>query len=403
LTRGFGVDVVCQQIFSDGDGDTFIFQPSQRLDDIEFSVLHKIGGGRNVTCDSQGSGNVDGRHFTMAVPSNGTNALETTIAMSLYNGTGISPDDGGYCDSLMVAGWVRLGPAVLNVGNTSTSTNGTSGRSLDTAFMTCSPSFKTAMFNITVGTKGRIISSQRTSDFDTNHEPYGSKEAIASLLSQITGMVTPYTPQRFKWHNDSFTTDWPNSYLKIKLNTSDLVDPNAPLPDIPTLIPQISALYKQLFGIILALNSGIFAEATADAATPGFIIITETRIFMSPVMFYISITLLVLQLVTAIAYYVKRPRKFLPRMPLTIASIIAYVSASHAVRDFDRSNSVAHDNAGHDLRYAYGRFKGIDGQTHVGIEKAPLVVPLKSKNPNVKRRRWLWKLRKNGKEPTIWI
>jgi hypothetical protein len=264
--------------------------------------------------------------------------------------------------------------------------------------MTCSPSFKTALFNITVDTRGRIISSKRVSDFDTSHEPYGSKEAIASLLIQITNMVTVYSSYGFSWHNESFTTDWPNSYLKIQLNTSDLVDPNKPLPNVPTLMPPVSALYKQLFGIILALNSGIFAEPAADAVTSGFIITTKTRIFMSPVMFYISISLLALQLVVAIAYYVKRPRKFLPRMPLTIASIIAYVSASHAVHDIDQRG-----NTGHDVRYAYGRFKGVDGQTHVGIEKEPLVVPLKSKNPNVERRRWPWRLKESGKEPTIWI
>ena len=116
------------------------------------------------------------------------------------------------------------------------------------------------------------------------------------------------------------------------------------------------------------------------------VVVEESRLFISPVMFKMAIVLLGIQLIVAVLYYTHRPRRFLPRMPTSIASIIAFVAASRAVADFDEKG--ADGKNGDERRYAYGRFIGTDGRTHVGIERHRFVVPLKSQNPAVKRRRW---------------
>jgi len=60
-------------------------------------------------------------------------------------------------------------------------------------------------------------------------------------------------------------------------------------------------------------------------------------------------------------------------MPTTIASIIAYVSASRAIEDFRGGEKAEEEEQ--DRRYRYGRFLGTDGKIHVGIERQRYVIP----------------------------
>lgn len=394
-TRGFGLDVQCKEISAEGDDDTVLFRAPKLGTEAEFSVSHKLEGGGNITCVKRGS-STSGFRPTIGEWTNDTSALEIMEAMSLPDQADLTILSNNYCNSLLLAGWVRLGAADLEAAPVS---NDTEGRSMESVFMTCSPTFTTALFDIRVDGTGRIISSNRSSDFDTDLSPYGTEREITSLVQQASELTTPRSPIAFRWHTDSFTSDWMNSLLRAKLNSSDTVNPASPLPNITTLVPHVEDLYQGLFSIILALNSTLFANSPAPIEMPAFVVAAETRIFMDPVMFYITVTLLALQFFVAIAYYAKRPKRFLPRMPLTIASIISYVSASHALKDCDGA-----DIPPKEIRYGYGRFKGVDGHTHVGIEKEPLVVPLKSKNPDVKRRKLAWIRKKpDPSEPKTWI
>ena len=394
LTRGFGVDLNCEQIFQEGGNDTLVFRPKNNGSDEEFSMVHKLANGDSVTCVSSVRAvqeDLQSDHWA-----DDACAFEIVAPLELLN---TSLPDNGYCSSVMVAGWARIGPAKIETEHATTSTNATDGRSLDTAFMRCLPVFKTALFNVTVDTTERIITSTRESEFDTDLRPYGTESSISMLMSQTSSMLGPSTEYVTRWHNDSFAIDWFNSLLKIKLNTSDLVNPTMPVPDIPTIIPHFADIYRQLAAVLYSFDTVLFEKSQANNTIPVLMHTKQSRIFMTPTMFYISVIILGLQLFTLVAYYVKRPRRFLPRMPLSIASIIAYVSASHATQDYgDQSGGNISDT-----RYGYGRFKGIDGQIHVGIEREPLVVPLKSNNPKVKRRRWLFGRSIDPIEPRIWI
>jgi hypothetical protein len=190
------------------------------------------------------------------------------------------------------------------------------------------------------------------------------------------------------------------------MNSSSLVDPLAPLPDMNAAIPAVQDVYQRLIASIIGLNKQIFAPALSDATATTIVTIISTRIFLSPLMFQISITLLGLHLLTAILYYAHRPRRFLPRMPDKIASLIGYVSMSHALetipnmeykRDFSHSRVDS-------KRYSFGRFIGVDGKPHVGIEEQSRVIPLQSRNPAVRRRRWDFKAWWQDRNmPQTWI
>ncbi len=127
----------------------------------------------------------------------------------------------------------------------------------------------------------------------------------------------------------------------------------------------------------------------------------ETRLFVAPIMFRINLTLLMLHFIVAVLYYVSRPRKYLPRLPTSIAAVISYVYASRALVDFGISEA---ESKRRKRRYAFGRFVGTDGKTHVGIERQNCIVPLETRNPGVKRKRWNWRwTATDEKEPRNWI
>ncbi|OBT46370.1 hypothetical protein VE00_02735 [Pseudogymnoascus sp. WSF 3629] len=397
LTRGFGVDLACEQIFQEGDNDTLVFRQTDNGGMTELSMVHKLAGGGNVTCSSTlrlREGNMYTEPWT-----NDTCAFEIVTPLELNNATGSGLPDNGYCSSVVVAGWARIGLANSATTQGTSSTNATNGRSFETAFMRCLPTLRTAFFNVTVDSTERIISSKREGEFDTDLQPFGTEAAIMSLMAQTSTMLFPFTGNKARWHNDTFAIDWMNSLLKIQLNSSDFINPAMPVPDIPTVIPHFAGMYQRLTAVMFSFDTTLFEKAPANTTMAIEIHTKQTRIFMTPTMFYISITILVLQLFTLAAYYAMRPRRFLPRMPLSIASIIAYVSASQAVQDYGNRSS----EKSPETRYGYGRFKGADGRTHVGIEKEPLVVPLKSNNPDVKRRKWRIGRSLPPEEPRIWI
>ncbi|KFY51237.1 hypothetical protein V496_08896 [Pseudogymnoascus sp. VKM F-4515 (FW-2607)] len=375
LTRGFGVDLNCEQIFEEGGKDTLVYRPRNNGSNIEFSMVHKLASGGNVTCVST------------------LTATPDELSPESWE------DDASASDSAIVSGWVRIGSASSAAAAQPTaSTNGTDGRSLTTAFIRCLPTLSTAVFNVTIDTTNRIISSTRQSDFDSDLKPYGTEATIASLMSQTSNLLIPSTAHTVRWHNDSISMDWINSLLKIKFG-SDLLNPAKPVPEITTAIPHFVDIYQRLAAVMFSFDEALFEKAPANSTITVLGHTKETRIFMTYTMFYISVTTLVLQLFTLVAYYAMRPRRFLPRMPLSIASIIAYVSASQAAQDYGNQSS----GKSPETRYGYGRFKGMDGRIHVGIEKEPLVVPLKSKNPDVKRRKWRIGRSLPPEEPRIWI
>ena len=98
--------------------------------------------------------------------------------------------------------------------------------------------------------------------------------------------------------------------------------------------------------------------------------------FMSEPLFYISITVLVLDLLVAIVFYCRLPTPFLPRMPTNVANQIAFFAGSHVVDDVQNAGGDLRDLDRQGFRYGYGRYLGKDGKVHLGIEREPYVMRL---------------------------
>jgi hypothetical protein len=401
-TTGLGVEVNCNSL-TPGDGSNGAFFRSSP-DGTSFSLQtsHLLSNGTRVTCLSAPGGLL--ANHTVAeqgqVPV-GNIALEIMQAM-------LPPpdvDDGGFCNNLLLAGWIRAVNWRRIFSNTTTFSL------LNTTFVACTTSLRVSEFEVIVDTTGRILNSKRVAGFseDTTQyfrgnatEPGLMNEAINLVLPPAPGAAVDYTIMG-AWHNTSYASDWINSLLAIMQNSQDLVDPSSVALNGATMAHTLKRLYQELFSVSLALTaSQVFPEADDSAPFSIEATVVETRLFVSPAMFKISFALLIFHFVVAILYYVRRPKKFLPRMPTSIAAVISYIYASRALEDF--GNSGVKGDARHRGKYAFGRFVGPDGKTHIGIERQRHVVSLESENIAVKRR--IWRLRrKTGNErlSKVWI
>jgi len=99
---------------------------------------------------------------------------------------------------------------------------------------------------------------------------------------------------------------------------------------------------------------------------------------MDPVMIYIAVAILGFQLIAGTIILASTPRRLLPRLPLSLASEISFFHASHALSDVAGTANMSSGVRSRHLKrlggtYGYGRFKGSDGERHVGVERMSMI------------------------------
>lgn len=195
------------------------------------------------------------------------------------------------------------------------------------------------------------------------------------------------------------------------LNNTELVDPLTEAPKYDLVIPAVQDVYRRLFAVTIGQRLDIFQTPAEPLNVNGTMIVQETRIFLDDTAYIITLAILSFNILILIILYIKERKPFLPRFPSTIASLMAYVAASRFVRD--NNNSSSSDNqrgrymeiiGSEDTKieeksrirvrtasasssttqthkhlrqtYSFGRFLGVDGKTHIGIEVDPFVMPI---------------------------
>lgn len=333
-TRGFGVKPSCVAVESST-------QPPS-LDLKAFKRERGLDGTPNCTNTYQSERMLlDSNQF----PPHGPSAFETIGQLVDY--TGLNP-----CQKILVTAWARTREA--------TNPNGT----VDSSFVVCYPEFQTAMFNVSVDSEGHILSSVRASDTSTDLGYSASGNHTDYLISLHNNMFQDPTSE---WHNDTASRAWMSDFIKEKTKSRTTLDPNEPVPDTKTLIPLVEEMYERNFALLMSLNQDIFALGASEDPIAGTKLVPETRIFLSNEAFIISITILALNALTAVCYYGRGVKHFLPRLPTTIGSILAYIAASKTVREYAPQRNRS---------FAFGRYVGVDGRAQVGIEMSQLVVPV---------------------------
>lgn len=247
-------------------------------------------------------------------------------------------------------------------------------------FLKCSQRVVVGDATVVVDSRGQL--QEKVADFEPDRRGQETvDEYFSNNFENIFGQSNKYIfkkPDNTKYHNDSFASDSINYFMDRVADNSSHLDPNAPLPDFD-ITERLSKAYSQLFAIWLGVNKEkLFLPVAEGTTTEGMEFRDEERVVISKPLFIVSeIILWTYALVTAIVYF-RRPGKYLPRMPTSIASVVTLFAASAAVEDFKGKLHLEDTECAELLggqKYAFGSYVGRDGKVHVGVEKLPFVVP----------------------------
>lgn len=292
------------------------------------------------------------------------------------------------CDVSLVVGWSRS--SIANETGT-----------MNTTMVVCRPTIKTATFNVAFDARGYIQNSTAISEFSPTlpYPDFASHEM--TIISHINHKLRD---RQIPWHNESISHEWFHYLLKIQTGDESILDANAPLPDPDAMIPSVTSVYKMLFVLFVSLNQYVFELNEGKTAIPATRITSETRIFVSTTAFIISLTVLSINVIMAIVFYCWGIKSFLPRMPTTIGSLLAYIAPSKAVREYSSGRLET------SRTFGFGRYVGDDGHAHIGIDYSEKIVPLTISSlkrgdtvPNDSKLGKLWHRSSTKKQGETWL
>ncbi|KAL1625772.1 hypothetical protein SLS54_003244 [Diplodia seriata] len=259
--------------------------------------------------------------------------------------------------------------------------------SLESTFIACRPYIKTGLAEVIVDSFGTV---QNASNIRYTDESSGDffKQSPSEAAKYINYMME-YSRNlsdsgtfAFNWHNDSFPDDFYNYLIRETYDTNRLIDPTAPVPSFNEAAEPFANIYTELVALSFSANARLLFPQATGLTVEGYNIKPETRIFMSTAMFIIAETIIGLYIIVATIVYARRPWKFLPRLPTTIASNIAYFAASHAVLDLQGMSAMSAGSRNQQVqqmghKYGFGSFIGTDRKAHIGIERQPFFTRLR--------------------------
>jgi hypothetical protein len=228
----------------------------------------------------------------------------------------------------------------------------------ETLLIDCKPDLLQVEADIEVTGDGRVIRSAPGEPITLGNEAF---------TRQVNHFVSD---NGAAWHTNVTALDFVN-YLMARSSHSDkFIDPSEPIPTFEDASSQLQAMNRRLVAILIAQNFALLFESAADGVnTAGSTLVPETRIFISLSAFVVSVAILGPYILVTIWLCVRRPGNFLPRLPTTLASIMAYVAPSNALKymsvhdgDDDRVESTR-------WKWGYGSYIGPDGNKHVGVER----------------------------------
>ncbi|KAI1123189.1 hypothetical protein F5Y10DRAFT_57333 [Nemania abortiva] len=356
-TFGFGVETQCSPMYLNDLSGRAVVTLSSTNSTESLALFARSLNGSYEECTYAESGApvyrlIPGRPFTREIILTGSNIVQ------------------GPCGSKApwIAGWMRVQPTQQQPGN----------KTLRSMLLNCQSNLRVAKFDVTVDTDGKVIDAEDLGDADL-HLEYWSSNVSQSMADEIATTNGPSVGLPI-WHNETLTTDWINHLLTLMMGNRSIVDPTQEIPDATAIQPLLEDLYRRLAASLLGLNPSFFQEAADDIdLIPATILRTETRIFLSEPAFILSVSILALYLLIAVAVYARGRAILLPRMPTSLGSLLAYSVASQAVEDFTEHHEVG-DNAIQRHTYTFGRYIGKDGKPHIGIERDPFVIKLDGRN-----------------------
>ncbi|KAK4985707.1 hypothetical protein LTR50_005799 [Elasticomyces elasticus] len=380
-TRAFGLEMTCQPLepnprnsMDPSLGSNWYNIASDPIDKTK--VVTDVKGGNPITCLLH----VNLPNMTSLAQSQCQSERLAAESM-LQEVPMIAKTSTDPCNQIFVSSWLRY-PGQNICGPESSP----QFKDLDVTLIACALDIVTRTANVTVDASSHVLYSSVHEDESTSFGDFFKGHPLELIAPAISYLGYPtITGGQPAWHNDTFSSDFQNYFMQLEGGSDRLLDPKLPAPSFDDVGPLSARIVSKVFAIWLGINAHdlLVPSSRPLPLVQGRIAMQETRIFMSTPMFIISETILSLYVGVSILLHLHRPGRFLPRLPTTIASVIVMFAASYALQDLQNTGTLsAKERARHledlDRRYGYGKFVGVDGKSHTGIERQPLVMPLKS-------------------------
>ena len=390
-TQGFGADLECQEMTTTPSDAMYAIEFSADATLLWLTTSSVVSDGSVVNCTTfAGTLGPDPSklYSNLTGDPRGRKALEIVEPMQPLSYTNATLTEQAICQGLILRGWVRSNfsfPVEQSHAASNLSTKNLA--TISSTFMSCRARPKSAMFNVTISPPGQILASSQVSRSTYDLPPgVNLSTALATTSTNLDGLVGQHSST---WHNDTFASDWSNYLIKTLTSSTAFLDARLPPPSFDAASAVLSETYSRAFAIQMSLQSSQLMPVPSQMpSTPAELLVIERRVFMSQTMFYISIIILSLDLTVAVLFYSRTPKPFLPRLPTSAASQIAYFASSHVTDDVRKADGDLLGLESQGYRYGYGKYIGQDGRTHVGIEREPYVTKVTSQRGWNLRRRW---------------
>ena len=378
-TRGFGVDLTCKLL----EGDVY---GQQSWAGVSGGSIPRPATSLNVTIPTADGGVIRCNNslveFTVDSLKTGRFAGEY-----LY---GLGPTDRGdkeakdFCNSLLVVGWSR-GDIIVRERNDSTASYTMNMSTYANTTILCMQRISSAEFNVTVNDGGFFLPERLTPFTYDDSSFFNHSTTITSFKSQLSTIIrtNPFNGRDTGgMHNDIFPNTLSHYLMDLSrsgLEQNSLSLPNSPPPSFEDAQKTFRDFYSQMAAIVISQNSQhIFRPTTKDGGgksqTSGWIVSAQTRVLMDPIMFFIATALLGFSTIASVIIFTARPKRFLPRLPNTLAAEIGFFYASEALKDTAGTANMSSAMRERHLaepgwQYGYGKFMGKDGNVHLGVER----------------------------------
>ena len=370
-TDGIGLSVHCRELKprstvtpSDPYNLSSIPVPHDRASDLVVTKANPNGS--LISCTAPGFGGI-----SRSDDVNATYAQEVVRDMIAGSPTP-SAKEQEECPKMLVVGFQRANLTVAQTSADDTISPNATYRAFQATYIICGADLHVAPFDVVVDREGRVEAAEQIGVFSVPETLLSSRENTSSFFENLgSEMWSGHDGSTHAdLHNDVIADSWLPYLLKISMNSTDFIDPDLPPPSVVSTAPVVEDVITRLFAILLGLNAKTMLLPAPEGSTAAGVTITSSRrVFMSRPMCIVSIILLVLNVLVAVLYYTRRPRKMLACVPTTIGSVLDMIEGSGLVEE----NADSKSREG--WRVGYGRYVGTDGKPHIGIERRPFVVP----------------------------
>jgi hypothetical protein len=312
------------------------------------------------------------------------------LLINLHAGPNATQSEREVCMTSAIMGWMRTVQASCDLPSKETENktfvDWQEASEENTFLMLCQPRLEVGTAQVRIGPNGSLLDEPVNVTPDPDQSNNALMKYTTNGVENIIGQSNLFLFRTLypSWHNDSFASENIHYFVNQERGDLQLTDPNTPLPNFTDVEDAVNDAFVRVFATWVAVNQNLLF-LPANNATPwieGFTIVQEERLFLNPPMFIISECILGIYVIVSMLVYIRRPGRYLPRMPVSIAAVIALFASSAAVKELRNTSSMSNKERKEYLQdlnctYGYGSYIGSDGAVHVGIEKIPYVQYMK--------------------------